>query len=414
MLGVIEKLNHTRYGQVKFTSVENNLSGSNESKDKLISQGVKITGTLAGLAVLGYAGVKAIKGKGVSSKGIIEEVIPQDLLAKFRNWLIDIKDIKAMQFVENSSGKSECVSNPEAAKCLSKLDNLTPLEKRAFVQEYCNFTGFPNLDKITDNINKEITGAVKKIETYTKMKPLFVGYERNSSVGRALAFPGSDCDGLILVFDSKEKQPLFNEMLMFGDNINQRLVNISGMHYPDVFGFDYLKQVILKVDKLFANIANDEKIAQYEKNLSYDGKSFVKAAQFNIDIAKLLDNYKDKNEVCWAGFFVENLRSGKVILNNIPKSDLDVIKNSALYKYSNMYRQEGLKDSKIKPKLESRIKLCNEFSKMNDEEKFGVCKGLLKSSLGIQDNNVVNSSFEEFDMGDIIEMYKKISSFFNE
>ena len=82
-----------------------------------------------------------------------------------------------------------------------------------------------------------------------------------------------------------------------------------------------------------------------------------------------------------------------------------------MYKYSNLTRQEGL-SGKTKPKLEKRIEFCRSFEEMNDEEKFKVCIDLLKKSFGLKTEDAANGAFEYFDMGDIIEMYKKVSSFF--
>lgn len=407
MIVYTNKISNSYPMRIAFQNL-NNKSAVDINKDNTsVSNGVKIAGTLAGLAVLGYTGVKFFRQK-PNSVNLSQDVIPQELLDKFRGWLGEIRNIKAA--VWKSDGPvSKCVENPEASACLSKLDNLTPLEKKAFVKEYCDMTGFPNLEKVSTNIDKEILNTIDKISEETGQKPLFVGYDINNSVGRHRALPGSDCDGLMIVYNTDYPGPIWDVTLKFGDTINQRMVNITGTHYPDVLGIEFLKQSISKADNIFSKIATPEKVEQYEKNLTYDGKSYVQAAQFNIDIARHLDK-KDRDEVCWAGFFVEMLRAGKVLLNNISPSDIDFIKRSALYKYSNTARQEGLKNI-LKPKLENRTILSRRFPDISDEEKFEVCRDLLRNSLGVKSENTTEGAFEEFDMGDILEMYKKISNF---
>ena len=393
--------------RIAFQNSNNKSDVDNNKGNSSVSNGAKIAGALAGLAVLGYTGVKVFRQK-PNSVNLSQDVIPQELLDKFRGWLGEIRNIKAA--VWKSDGPvSKCVENPEASACLSKLDNLTPLEKKAFVKEYCDMTGFPDLEKVSTNIDKEILNTLDKITEATGQKPLFVGYDINNSVGHRMALPGSDCDGLMIVYNTDYPGPIWPLTLDFGDIINQRMVNITGTHYPDVLGIEFLKQSISKADNIFSKIATPEKVAQYEKNLTYDGKSYVQAAQFNIDIAQHLDK-NDRDAVCWAGFLAEMLRAGKVLLNNISPSDMDFIKRSALYKYSNTMRLEGLKNM-LKPKLENRAVLSRRFQDMSDEEKFEVCRDLLRNSLGVKTGNTADGAFEEFDMGDILEMYKKISNF---
>lgn len=405
----LEKVNRSYAGYASFLG--SGEKSAEENKNTNVSQTAKVTGTLAGLAVLGYAGVKVFKSKPGSLK-LEQEIIPSEVLQKFRNWFDEIRDIKASIWVSKSGEPSQCIANPKSEECLKMLDNLTPIEKKAFVQEYCSITGFPDLDMLSSKIDKDILSVIDKMAVQTGCKPLFVGYDINSSVGRRRALPGSDCDGLFVLYDSDFQGPMWDHILLFGDLINQRLLNISGSHYPDMLGINFIKHNISKVEDIFSKIATPDRIAEYENNLSYDGKSYVKAAQFNIDIAQNLTK-DEKDAVCWAGFFVEELRSGKVILNNLSDADLNFIKNSALYKYSNMTRQEGLK-SKLKPKLDNRVELSRCFMQMNDEEKFEVCRDLLKNSLGLKSESLAKDSFEKFDMGDIIEMYKKTSNFFND
>lgn len=373
-----------------------------EKKRKEISKQLLLMGTLAGLAILG-GGVLIVKNVKIKARKRAYE----DAVLKFRNWF---EEIKSLQSYIWDGGTNKCIPNPDAAECLKKLDNLTPVEKKAFVDEYCRMTGFPDIKTVSENINNEIIGALNKISRDRKNKIVFAAYDSNCSVGRNAALPGSDCDGLFIAYEKISDAPEYSSVeVMAGDLMNQRIINSSGMHYPDALKLDDLMFWIAKVDNLFEKIATPEKIIEYKNNLQYDGKSYLKAAQFNIDLAPLL-NDTEKNFVCRAGFFVENLRAGKVLVNHIPHHILTSIKGSALYIYSNMMRQEGLA-GKVKPKIKNRAAFCERFSQAEDEEKFNICRNLLKHSLGLKTENYPNDPFEKFDMGDILEMYRKVSTF---
>lgn len=296
------------------------------------------------------------------------------------------------------------IKNPEVQNYINKLENLNFLKKIYFVKAFCNKTGFPSLKKVTEKIDGEILRAVNKLSPEGKVNPLFIAYSSISSVGRNMALPGSDADGFYILTD-KPQNRVFNRATV-GLEIDQRILESTGKHFPEVvskrealYGLGLAENQI-KENKLLDN----ESI--YKKNLDYSGKSYVEAGKLNIDIAKTLSNPIDKDIVNLAGFFVELLRSGKIVLNNIAESDLKNIKDSFFYKYSNMYRQEGLKGH-LKPKLYNRIELSKKFNSMSIGEKFQVCKELWKTSFGI-DNPKTNELHLSFDMGDVLEMYKKL------
>ncbi len=296
------------------------------------------------------------------------------------------------------------IKNPEVQNHINKLENLNFCEKIYFVKAFCKKTGFPSLKKVTEKIDEEIIGAVNKLSPEGQVNPLFIAYSSISSAGRDMALPGSDADGFYILTD-KPQNPIFNRATV-GFKIDQRILESTGEHFPEVvskrealYGLGLAENQI-KENKLLDN----ESI--YKENLDYSGKSYVKAGKLNIDIAKTLSNQTDKWAVNLAGFFVELLRSGKIVLNNLAENDLKNIKNTFFYKYSNMYRQEGLKGY-LKPKLYNRIELSKKFNSMSMSEKFQVCKELWKSSFGI-DNTKTDELHLNFDMGDVLEMYKKL------
>ena len=364
------------------------------------SQQERLTASLAGLDVLGRAGTSKLKYSKVSFSGNIETVL-------FKNLFERVKYIPSQIWIK-TGGKDKCVKNPVIPEILKSLENLPAQQKKVFVDEYCKFSGFPNLCEVTAKIDSDILNNVNKMCKNGDNTALFAGYNINSSVGRNMAFPGSDCDGLFVVVEKPLSEKVNFGIL--GESINQRLVSTTGEHYPEVYPVSDILKAIEKSETVFRKSVTEEKLELYKSNLLYDGNNHIKAAQFNIDIANGIENIYDKDMVCRAAFFAELLRAGKVLLNNIDKNTADFIKNSALYKYSNLFRQEGLKN-KLKPKLINRQKLCHDFWNKNDEEKFEVCKDIFASSLG--EKSIKNSAgFEEFDMGNTIELYQKISSFF--
>lgn len=301
------------------------------------------------------------------------------------------------------------IGNPNIKGMLKPLQNFSLAEKKNFVTEYCNMTGFPNLKDIAKKINTEITTVINQLCQAKGVKPLFISYEGNCSVAREKAFPGSDCDGFFIITDKPQCIGVNRAELGFA--MNQRVVNSTGKHFPEVFTIEELMPAIEKADSIYWSHRLWKNEDRYMQNLSYNGNSFIEAATFNIDIAEHAESSFEKDMICHAALFVENLRAGKVLANNINEETLERIRNSIFYKYSNITRTEGL-HGKLKPKLINREQLCKDFQTMNDEEKFQVCKYLLETSMGVE--NSEQGCNENFDMGDILELYKKISSWIKE
>lgn len=294
------------------------------------------------------------------------------------------------------------VKNRDVNKYIEKLDNFTKEEKRFFVKEFCRRTGFPSLDKVSDRIDKEIMNSVEKITQKAGVIPFFVGYSSISSLGRRLALPGSDADGLYVLTD--RPQNMYFNRAVLGFDMNQRIIESTGEHFPEVVSLIEVLQGIEITEKIFNEKIDKSKLKTYQENIQYGGKSFIKAAEFNIDLAEHVEP-EMKLLVNLSCFFVELLRSGKVLLNNIDARTLAKIKSSAIYKYSNMYRQEGL-EGRLKPKLENRIDICERFENLSDDVQFEICKSILEQSLGVKEDST--PLFEKFNFGDIVEMYKKV------
>jgi len=136
------------------------------------------------------------------------------------------------------------IRNPEFDTYIEKLDNLTDKEKKQFVKTFCEKTGYPNLEQVQKNMDNEIKRAIDVCFKDSDAKPLFAGYSSVCSVGKAVALPGSDCDGLFIVSDkpSGENVPYRHDI---GDEINQRILETQGTHYPELFSIEERTGIIL-------------------------------------------------------------------------------------------------------------------------------------------------------------------------
>ena len=303
-------------------------------------------------------------------------------------------------------GKSEL--NPELLKYARMLDNLSKKQKREFVKTFCKKTGFPNLKKVQKTIDKEILRAVNKTFEQSDAKPAFVAYASSCSVGRGTALPGSDCDGLFIVADKSFERWKVNRFIL-GEEINQRILETQGSHFPELFSIDDLVPYIKLSNEIFERIKTPQKIKNYEQNLLRSDQDFVKAGEFNIDIASKIINEDTKNMLYLTSFFVEEYRAGHVLLNNLDDYTKAIIEKSAMYKYGNVVRQEGFKNNS-KPKWNNRIKMCSKFNFMPDSKKFKICSEILKSSMGVKQNNI-SGCYEDFDMGNILDLVDMLTSF---
>ena len=86
---------------------------------------------------------------------------------------------------------------------LSFLDKIQSKEdKQQFITHYSELTGFPNLEKVSQRIEKEFILAVKKSAIGIEgAECIAAGYDETCSVGKRRAFPGSDLDKAFIVLE---------------------------------------------------------------------------------------------------------------------------------------------------------------------------------------------------------------------
>jgi len=110
--------------------------------------------------------------------------------------------------------------------------------------------------------------------------------------------------------------------------------------------------------------------------------------------------------------FVELLRSGKVLENNLSSSMIKKIKESPLFAYSNITRQEGLCD-KFKSKHLERINTLKNFNELDFDTQFEIVRDIIYSSLEIKSekNKALFENIntrQEDEMGNILQMYEQL------
>ncbi len=316
--------------------------------------------------------------------------------------------------------KEELLPNKEIEHILADLNDCSKEEKESFIKTFEQTTGFFDFVEIKEKAKNEILSSVYQLlEKYNLSDDdlKFIGYDKNCSLGRALALPGSDADALFIIVDDSKfpNEWLTAEMRWdLKDIVNQRIVSTPANHLPEVLSVNFLKKGLKLAQDAFEKANFSEKdLGQFRQNIKNSSNDFVKCADFNIRLAELLPcDTQTRDEFYKTAMLVELIRNGEVLVNNLPEEFIVEIKQSPLYKYSNLVRQEGLKNSK-KDKYKRRRELQEEYRNGDTNIKFEIIKELLKENYntGSDKNNSMFSNTQEDGsdcMGNINEMWHKI------
>ncbi|MBQ4647449.1 MAG: hypothetical protein IJB79_08890 [Candidatus Gastranaerophilales bacterium] len=345
------------------------------------------------------------KQKDFSAKAFLDEL-------KFEN------SVKKYYFTQEQDGKTtrfeRILPNKEALEKLKILDSLTPAQQQELVREFCAMTGFPDMKKITQNIEKEISSSIHKLAQEKGFEVAFIGYDSNCSIGRKLSMPGSDCDGLYMIIDAKEhKEPWFAGSVRwnFKDLVNQRILHTPADHLPEVLDIDFIKEGLNIAQKAFQDCNfTQEELKKFSQNLYDSSNDFVKSAEFNIRLAQKIPNDEQTREKYYkTAMLVEILRNGVICEDNLDMDLYFELMNSPLFEYSNLMKQKGLSHS-LKGKYIARQSLEADFKKMSAEEQFELVKDILHYSFNDIQENKNKKYFSNFnqnqnEMGNINEMY---------
>ncbi len=333
-----------------------------------------------------------------------------------RTFLSDLRTQNAQVERFNEKGGYIC-ANSEAIERLKELDDLSLVEKKNFVQVFCEETGFPDLDKVRANAEKEIQTQIHQLARKNDFDVKFIAYDQNCSLGRGVALPGSDCDALFMIIDEKGNKPSWFSGAMrwqFKDDVNQRILSTPAGGLPEVLSTEYIEQGLELSNKAFKKAKfTSRDMKRFELNLNDSSNNFVRSAEFNIRLAEHIPNNDEiRTQAYKTAMLVELLRDGVIIENDFSAEFLDKIKQSPLYKYSNLMKQQGLGHT-AKEKYIQREKMAHNFKNMNVSEQFSIVRDMIHASFQLKDiqnpQYFLNSDLNGGNiMGNILEMYDKV------
>ncbi len=306
--------------------------------------------------------------------------------------------------------------NKEAQQFARQLEKLTVTQQKETVKLYSKQTGFPNLQKVRTNMEQEVVSAIHELAKKENFQVKFIGYDKNCSLGRTLALPGSDIDALYMIIDYKDKPDWFTGAMRwkFKDFVNQRLVNTPAGHLPEVLSMSFIDDGLKLASNAFEeNNFSQTELKKFRENLTDSSNDFVKSAEFNIRLAKKLpDDTLTRDKFYKTAMLVELIREGIILENNFSEDFIKKVKDSPLYKYSNIMKMKGFSD-KPKRKHLDRLKLTKDFNELDEAEQFEIVKSLIYASLNIFDTKYQNlfnnnNSQGQDEMGNILDMYNML------
>ncbi len=329
---------------------------------------------------------------------------------------------KYITLIDGKFAKEEIKDNKEAQDFAKDvLENLAMTKfllkhnRKEFIELFCEETGFPDLKTVRKNMESEITNAIHKLAKQNDFDVCFIGYDKNCSMGRTMALPGRDCDGLFMIIDtSKHKDKPWLAAAtrwQFKDIVNQRILNTPAGSLPEVLSLDFIEDGLNLADYAYKkeNFTKED-LARFSANIKDDSKDFVKCAEFNLRLVKHLKNdIETRDKFYKTSMFVELVRSGCILENNLPDKLMEKIKKSPLYQFSNLQRQEAFENIP-KEKHLKRIEFLKDFDNLSTEKQFEIIKDMIYSSLHIRSAENeglfvnINSKGED-EMGNILEMY---------
>ena len=284
---------------------------------------------------------------------------------------------------------------------LGFLDCLkTKKSKSLFVDYYKNLTGFPNLEKVSKNIEREFIASISKSSMGLKGASCIVaGYDGTCSVGKRKAFPGSDLDKSFIILEGDFENPDNDKNIVetfkanLWNNTDQRILSYNhDISFPSIYSKKQVLDNITYIDNKIKDVSiNNRKLLKL-KNEEY--VDLEKASEFNISISKKFpiesDNTKkmSKTDVKNFAYFIEALRDGKYLINPKTKS-LEDIKNkvngSKFCKYSNVAQMTSMKKAvssgrENKNKILIRQDLDKNFEHWSVDRQYEFIKTLIKYS----------------------------------
>lgn len=347
-----------------------------------------------------------------------------DLPFKGRPWVLPkIKQIdayaaialysyfKAGQYLDASDDDVAFENKQLREGNLQFLNELTTSkDKQSFVEYYKDITGFPNLAKVSDKIEKEfIVGIKKSCAEIPNAECLAAGYDETCSVGKGKAFPGSDLDKAFIILNGsydnnlQEDEEIVNRFKSnLWNNIDQRILSFNhDISFPTVYTDNQLFKVLdaiksktaeLDIDKRYLNQLMDEEFV-----------NLAKASKYNIAVSDYFpvascSGGLNKEDVKNVGYLVEAIREGKWVITS--KTGLEMKnrlgKDYEFYNYSNVAQMRAMKKAvnegrENKSKIILRNDIEKNFNSWSIDCQYDFIKTLIKYSC--EDNDDFSEYF---------------------
>ncbi|MGN1152801.1 MAG: hypothetical protein ACI4S3_02135 [Candidatus Gastranaerophilaceae bacterium] len=284
-------------------------------------------------------------------------------------------------------------------KNLKFLDSLTTnKDKKEFIEYYKDITGFPNLEKVSQNIEREFILGIKKSSIgIDGAECIAAGYDSTCSVGKRRAFPGSDLDKAFIILKGspdnnpdKDNQILDNFKANLWNNIDQRILSFNhDISFPSIYTSNQVINTIKEIDKKTQYLYIDK--TKFDKLMDEEYVNLEAASKYNLEISKNFTIDKEnhnlsKEEVKNFGYFIEPVRDGKFLIKTPQFEDLkNEIEDYDFYKYSNVAQTRAMKKAvnegrENKNKIRLRENMVEKFNSWDTDTQFKFIKTLIKYS----------------------------------
>ena len=307
----------------------------------------------------------------------------------------------------------ENFNSDDVSKTIDKIKKLPPKEKKEFIERYCKETGFPDMQKTSDLIVENVTNSLIKAQEKSGAKVLLAGYNPTCSVAIGHALPGSDFDTFFVCMENWNNcDKFYNE---FTKNINPLLCSMICQRtndLPDFVVIDDIKNSVDNAQSVFNEQELDRNSDIYNSILNKQISDWTKAGTYNRDLNKFIAD-KDKTPLLRAGLLMEIYRDGEIIVDNLDKETKEKLKNSCVYKYSNMQQMRSYKNAPLKNKHKNREKILADFDKLSDDKKLDLIFNVIKLSVKDLKNEVsskYNPMFKDAGCGNMEDLIQPLLS----
>lgn len=311
------------------------------------------------------------------------------------------------------------LKKPEtSAEIVGEIDKLhTAEQKTAFVQSFCDETGFPNLAEVSKRIEDHAREVTQKAAEQSGVRVLYSGYNSTCSVGKDCALPGSDIDGWFTIIDGNEddKGKFLGKVK---ELTNPLLLSVTGSRTddrPDVVTKDEFFGSLKIADDVFKSSKEMQgKTANYQRNIDALHTDWTQAGEFNIDLARSIQYDKDKTPMVRAALVCEILKNGR---HFTPRLEEPIISDNPLYQFSNTQQmqkhQKTLKDKHLR-----RLEELAKFGTMSTDEKFDLVKSIIRLTFKSNRNALYTEAteqqhgglFKSYAHGNMDALFKKLLS----